>query len=273
MLTEKDAFQMILNTIFSNKPMDTIIHECVKTEDNTTDEVNKFIEYIKPILADFNKRITALEENSQLKKEEEVKKTSTAPKRANGGNSRKKRKTAPEGLYEFPESYKKNLNWEIKNDGTIGGKQYKRGVFEAYQVLNLFKKVDLPFSNKDYITIKSIIENQGFNIGTGMSFLYHLQNDLSRGDGQFIDIIYKIYSNEYSLPAYLDFKVQNKQITINNVETGIKPFQVKQWIDEIELHGECAMIKIMKNNQHLSQKYLWYILNYYDRKELLEVLE
>ena len=266
-LTEKEAFQMILDTIFkSDESMETVTHQCTANEDPK--EIDKIMDYITPILKNFNKRISALENASEPKETK-----SEIPKRANGGSSRNKQKTAPDEEYVFPDSYKKVLDWELKDDGTIGSVSRTQGAIESYQLLNLFKQVKLPFSNKEYPEVKKTILRIGFNLQMGMSLLYHLKSELEKGHGTFIDILYDVYSNEYSVPAYLSFKVQNNQITINDVETGIKPFQVKQWIDELEIHDKkCTMLKIMNENSNIHQTYLWYILQYSDRKELLEVL-
>lgn len=271
-LSEKEAFQMILNTIFKQEgSINTAIHTCMNSvNEDPVSEFDKVIEYIKPILVGFNERITALEENNTPK---EVKITKTTPKRANGSSSRNKQKTNPNEEYVFSDSYKRELNWELKDDGTVGSVSRKQGGIEAYQLLKLFKQVDIPFTNKEYPAVKKTILNIGLTFQIGMTLLYHLKCELQRGYGDFIDILYEIYSNEYSVPAYLNFRVQNNQITINDVETGIKPFQVKQWLDELDISDkEGTMIKIMKENQDIHQTYLWYILQFSDRKELLEVL-
>ena len=250
---------MVLDTIF--KSDEPVTPPCVSytTSDNKDpdDEVNNFIEYVKHIIANFNKRITALEES----KPEPVKKTENTPKNKNSLKSPMKSRNPDK---------ESELNWELKNDGTVGSVNRKIGKMESFTLLKLFKKVDFPIKNRDYPVIKSLLAKESVSLQIGMTLIYNLNIELERGRGRFLNILYEIYSNEYSTPAYLNFKIQNKQVTINDVETGIKPFQVKQWIDDINT-GK-PMVKIMKENQKLSQKYLWYILNYHDRKELLEVL-
>jgi len=156
----------------------------------------------------------------------------------------------------------------------VGSKKFKQGQFESYQILNIFEKCKLPFTNEELNSNVNIISANGFNLVTGMKLLYNLQCELGRGKGDLLDIIYEIYCNNYNVPPYTLFGVQNKQMTVNNVETGVKPFQIKQWIDEINngLDSKGSIVKIMREHTDVSKKYLFTLLKNYEDKSLLELL-
>lgn len=249
MLSKKEAFKMVLDKIFdddSDSDLQEVVYDYFKVPTELTVSTNP-----KPTKKSTSKKST--------------------PKQV---TSKKIGDKPPKGKYEFAETYRKQLSWKLFDDGTVGNTTYKHGQFESYQVLNVFEKCKIPFSNEEYSKNVDILIKNGFNQVTGMRFLYSLQNEITTWSGELLDIIYEIYCNKYDVPPYTLFGVQNNQITVNNVETGIKPFQIKQWIDEIKSSGDEKGIicKIMKENTDVSKKYLFTLLKNYEDKSLLELL-
>ena len=262
MLSKKEAFKMILDKIFEDKSEDTFdLQGMVKDYLHTRLPVNEVI--VDSPAEDTTITVEDTPDSVTLP-EISLVKTKSKPKTSVKSTDR----------YIFPSSYKKQLNWILFDDGTVGFKNYKNGEFESYQILNIFEDCKIPFTHGEYSYNLGVIHSNDFTSLTGLKLLYNLQLELSRGCGDLLDIIYEIYCNKYDVPMYSLFGVQNNQITVNNVETGIKPFQLKQWIDEINgsVDFKGSICKIMREYTEGSKKYLFTLLKNYEDKSLLELL-
>ena len=251
MLSKKEAFKMILDKIFEDTTSSMDLQELIKEYvDDYLNTQEPTIIHDEPISPD----------SIKLTVKETPKPTKT--------------KLEPTARYEYPKTYTKTLDWKLFNDGTVGTKNRKNGQYESYQLMRVFEQCKIPFTNTECTRNVNILKKNGFNQITGMRLLYNLQNQLSSESGSLLDILYDIYCHDFEVPAYVLFGVQNNQITINNVETGIKPFEVNQKFDELKSYADVkvGIVKLMKEIPNRDKKYWFIILKNYGNNSLLELL-
>lgn len=256
-LSKREAFQMILDMIFADDDSAEIDVDFLKEqlEDKGSDKeiIAPKIETIEPV---------------KTVEEKPVKKGKTPFKYLNDNE-----------VYKFPKTYRHITKLKLDNDGYLRrdnnyASRGKRLEVPAHLFLELFNKLHFPILNGDMKTVKEYSERMEVGYMALCKIIYTLSVQSKECKGNLFDILYEVYRNKYDVPTYTLFGCQNNQVTVNNVETGIKPFQVKQWFEEIR-KGNCEFVicKLMHDNQNLNQKYLFTILVNFANKTFKELLE
>ena len=172
--------------------------------------------------------------------------------------------------YTYPRTYLKDITVKLNDDGTV---QIGSKIYENYVLLRIFYLTQPNLKIRDYKKLRKV--GNMLNIAYVMRIAHRIDKELQNGSGgEICDIIFNIFENDYSVPFFITFTMEDDELLINERKTGIKIEDLKVWINELNdsFDKKYMITRIMHDNPTINQRYLFYTLMNEGNQHIQEII-